>query len=319
MLGFSPRAEARFFDVFEKIFGSTEPSGRGAANSQLLAILSAPLNFDPLAGQGGGGISVVGDSALLSVTGPLGSMADVAEYKSDSISLYVVRPGDSLGSVAKLFDVSVNTIRWANNLTTSTVIKPGQILVILPVNSTQHAVAKGETLVGIVKKYGGDLNETLAFNGWPPGYEPEAGTIVIIPDGEGEPLSSSGDRVVRGTGGPAYAGYYIRPIIGGRISQGLHGFNGKDFATYCGAPVLASARGTVLVVRNQGWNGGYGLYAVIAHSNGTQTLYSHMSRITVSVGWNVVQGQVIGYVGSTGDSTGCHVHLEVRGAAYPNI
>ena len=319
MLGFSPGAEAGFFDVFEKIFGSAEPSGRGAANSQLLAILSAPLNFDPLAGQGGGDISVVGSSALLSVIGPLGSMADVAERKPDSISLYVVRKGDTLSSISKMFSgVSINTIRWANDLTTSTVIKPGQILVILPIDSTQHTVAKGETLVGIVKKYGGDLNETLAFNGWPPGYEPEAGTIVIIPNGEGEALTNSG-TAARGISGPAYVGYYIRPIIGGRISQGLHGFNGKDFATYCGAPIVASARGTVIVARSQGWNGGYGLYLVIAHPNGTQTLYSHMSRIAVSVGWNVAQGQVIGYVGSTGDSTGCHVHLEVRGAAYPNI
>ena len=320
LLGFSPGAEAGFFDIFEKIFGSAEPSGRGAANSQLLAILSAPLNFDPLAGQGGGDISVVGSSALLSVTGPLGSMADVADGKSESISLYPVRDGDTLSSIAKMHRVSVNTIRWANDLTTSTVIRPGQILVILPIDSIQHTVANGETLGGIVKKYGGDLNETLAFNGWPPGYKPEVGAIVIIPNGEGEPLANSG-TAARGISGPVYAGYYIRPISGGRISQGLHGFrnSGKDFATYCGAPIVASARGTVIVARSQGWGGGYGLYLVIAHPNGTQTLYSHMSRIAVSVGWNVAQGQVIGYVGSTGDSTGCHVHLEVRGAAYPNI
>jgi len=101
----------------------------------------------------------------------------------------------------------------------------------------------------------------------------------------------------------------------------LHGFknSGKDFATYCGAPIVASASGTVLVTYNQGWGGGYGLYVVIAHPNGTQTLYSHMSRIAVSAGWNVAQGQVIGSVGSTGKSTGCHVHFEIRGATFPNI
>ena len=142
--------------------------------------------------------------------------------------------------------------------------------------------------------------------------------LSTVPDGEGEALTNSG-AAARGTSGPVYAGYYIRPINGGRISQGLHGWNAKDFATYCGAPVLASARGTVIIARSQGWNGGYGLYLVIAHPNGTQTLYSHMSKIAVSVGWNVAQGQVVGYVGSTGQSTGCHVHLEVRGAAFPNI
>ncbi len=318
--GFLSPARASFFDFIEKILGSSDQSSKGAVNSQILPLLSAPRNQDLLAGQGGGDITVVGNSALLPATGPLGSIADVVDGKSESISLYVVRDEDSLSTIAKMHRVSVNTIRWANDLTTSTVIKPGQILVILPIDSIQHTAAKGETLEKIVKKYGGDLNETLIFNGWPPGYEPEAGTIVIIPNGEGEALTNSG-TAARGAGGPVYAGYYIRPIIGGRISQGLHGFknSGKDFATYCGAPILASARGTVIVARLQGWNSGYGLYVVIAHPNGTQTLYAHMSRIAVSVGWNVAQGQVIGYVGSTGLSTGCHVHLEVRGAAYPNI
>ncbi|QQG45944.1 MAG: M23 family metallopeptidase [Candidatus Niyogibacteria bacterium] len=316
------RADAGFFDVLKSIFGAGDSAGQTAAlNSQNMPLLMAPNNTDPLAGTGGGDITIVQNSALLSVSGPLGSLADVEveSRKSDQISIYIVREGDNLSSIAKMFGVSVNTIRWANDLTTSTVIKPGQTLIVLPINSIQHTVAKGETLKGIVKKYGGDLNETLAFNEWPAGYEPEVGMIVIVPDGEGEPLVNYGSKTVRGTGGPVYAGYYIRPINGGRISQGLHGLNAKDFATYCGAPIFASARGTVIIARSGGWFSGYGSYAVIAHPNGTQTLYSHMSRIAVTPGWNVVQGQVIGYVGSTGNSTGCHVHLEIRGAAFPNI
>ena len=320
LAGFS-FSEAGVMDFIKTIFRSAQADRpEPVLSAQNMPLLEAPLNVDPLAGTGGGDITIVQNNALLPVFGPAGSLADVeAESKnSDQISIYIVREGDSLSEIAEMFRVSVNTIRWANDLTTSTVIRPGKVLIILPIDSIQHTVAKGETFEGIVKKYGGDIDETLAFNGWSPGYKPAVGTIVIVPDGEGEALTNSG-AAARGTSGPVYAGYYIRPINGGRISQGLHGWNAKDFATYCGAPVLASARGTVIIARLQGWNGGYGLYLVIAHPNGTQTLYSHMSKIAVSVGWNVAQGQVVGYVGSTGQSTGCHVHLEVRGAAFPNI
>ena len=303
------------------------PTNAGAAASGRMPYagtpaLQAATNLDPNPNKGlGDSIQTSGGRALLSYAGPAGTIADVSvAAPSDRISVYVVREGDTLSDIAVMFGVSVNTIRWANNLTTSTVIRPGQTLILLPIDSFQHTVAKNETLEGIVKKYGGDINETRNFNGWSSEYEPKVGTVVIVPNGEGEPLTNSG-TAVRGAGIPVYAGYYIRPIYGGRISQGLHGFknSGKDFATYCGAPIMASARGTVLVVNNQGWGGGYGLYVVITHPNGTQTLYAHMSRIAVSVGWNVAQGQVIGYVGSTGKSTGCHVHFELRGAEFPNI
>jgi murein DD-endopeptidase MepM/ murein hydrolase activator NlpD len=313
-----PQAEARFFDFFAKILGRSYETSQGISNSQILPVLSAPFNINPSAGQGGGDITIIQDSALLSVTGPLGSIADVVERKTDSISLYVVREGDTLSAVATIFDVSINTIRWANNLNRSTIIRPGQVLVILPVSGINYITKKGDTIQSIAKEFKGDADEILNFNGLSSGVVLTAGTTIIIPNGEGEALSNaSSGRVVRGSGGPSYRGYYSRPITGGRQSQGLHGYNGVDLATYCGAPVLASASGDVIISRPFGWNGGYGVYVVIAHSNGTQTLYAHLSSVIVSQGWRVVQGQVLGYVGSTGLSTGCHVHFEVRGAANP--
>ncbi len=315
-------AHAGFFADATTFLGNLFNGGGGeepSYNSQNVPVLKAPSTSDPKLATGGAQINLVEDSSILPVLGPLGSVADFEIYKLDQITTYTVRDGDTLSGIAKMSGgISVNTIRWANNLTTSTVIRPGQVLIILPINSIQHTVAKDETLAAIIKKYGGDINETLAFNGWPPGYEPDAGTIVIIPNGEGEPLTNSG-TAVRGAGGPVYAGYYIRPINGGRISQGLHGFNGKDFAAPCLTPVYASASGTVIVARNYGWNGGYGKYVVIAHPNGTQTVYAHLSQVFVSVGQYVPQGFMIGTVGSTGNSSGCHVHFEVRGAAFPNI
>jgi len=146
------------------------------------------------------------------------------------------------------------------------------------------------------------------------------GTTIIIPDGEESAppthATSGQPRFVRG-GGPEIIGYYERPIRGGVKTQGLHGYNGVDLATPAGSPIYASAAGRVIISKSSGWNGGYGNYIVIEHNNKTQTLYAHNQSNLVAVGQTVVQGQVIGYIGSTGKSTGPHVHFEIRGAKNP--
>ena len=88
-------------------------------------------------------------------------------------------------------------------------------------------------------------------------------------------------------------------------------------ASYLGAPIRASASGDVIVARSSGWNGGYGKYIVISHPNGTQTVYGHMNAVAVQAGWHVAKGQVIGELGNTGNSTGPHIHFEIRGARNP--
>jgi murein DD-endopeptidase MepM/ murein hydrolase activator NlpD len=90
-----------------------------------------------------------------------------------------------------------------------------------------------------------------------------------------------------------------------------------DLAAPIGTPIMASAEGDVIISKNYGWNGGYGEYVVISHPNGTQTLYAHMSSNLAYQGMHVYKGQVIGFVGSTGKSTGSHLHFEVRGAKNP--
>ena len=147
------------------------------------------------------------------------------------------------------------------------------------------------------------------------------GWVVVIPDGEISlpPVVTprfSQPTYVNG-GGPEYIGYYQRPIIGGVKTRGLHGFNGVDLAKACGSPIYASAAGAVITARSSGWNSGYGKYVAIAHGNGTQTLYAHMSTVQINSGTTVFQGQQIGLVGSTGKSTGCHIHFEIRGGKNP--
>jgi murein DD-endopeptidase MepM/ murein hydrolase activator NlpD len=119
---------------------------------------------------------------------------------------------------------------------------------------------------------------------------------------------------------PLGNGTFIRPITGAPITSGFgyrtdpvtgqQAFHaGVDFGASCGTPIKAAGTGIVL---SAGYNGGYGNATVINHGGGLGTLYGHQSAFAVSVGQRVEQGQVIGYVGSTGKSTGCHLHFEVR-------
>jgi murein DD-endopeptidase MepM/ murein hydrolase activator NlpD len=239
---------------------------------------------------------------------------------ADQISLYVVRENDTLSQIADMFGVTVNTIRWANDIGTKGVISPGDKLVILPITGVKHVVKKDDTLASVARKYKADKGEVALFNGLEEDSSLAVGTELIIPGGEvaapAAPKKGSAPAKSYG-GGPAYAGYYMRPISGGVRSQGIHGYNGVDLAAPIGTPVYASAAGEVIVSRDAGWNGGYGNYAVIRHDNGTQTLYAHLGSNAVWVGQTVAQGSTIGTVGMTGRSTGAHVHFEIRGAANP--
>ena len=152
----------------------------------------------------------------------------------------------------------------------------------------------------IATKYKADESEIVQFNNIRPDALLAVGSEIIVPDAviNIAPIGANGS-VLRGSGGPSYAGYYIRPIAGGRKTQGLHGYNGVDIGAPEGTPVLASASGEVIISRNYGWNGGYGQYVVVQHDNGTQTLYGHLSENIVFEGYHVVRGQVIGLVGNT--------------------
>jgi len=289
-----------------------------AATLQTVPLLEATRNPDPNSAKGGGDITVVGGSALLPETGPLGTLAEIEENHSGTISLYVVREGDTLGTIARMFGVSVNTIGWANDISRG-IIRPGQTLVILPVSGVKHTVAKGDTLAIIAKKYKADAGEIAQYNGLSENAKLAVGDEILVPDGELAQVIPTTviTSPLRGAGGPSYDGYYLRPVIGGRKSQGLHGYNGIDLASYLGAPVLAAANGQVIIARDSGWNGGYGNYIVVAHDNGTQTLYGHLSALLAYQGKFVQRGEIIGYMGATGKATGVHLHFEVRGARNP--
>ena len=314
-------ANAGLFSYMGGLFGGTDAVSPMVVTTQNIDLLQAALNPDPNPAKGGGDITIVGGTALLPETGPSGTQADIEEAQNnDTISIYVVRKGDTLGAIAKMFRVSTNTIAWANDISRG-IIHEGDTLIILPISGVQHTVKASDTLQSIAKKYKADLKEILQFNNLEDNAKLAIGDTIIIPDGEmAVPVSvtrTPGYTPLRGASNIDYAGYYLRPVINGRRTQGLHGYNGVDLASYFGAPILAAAAGEAIIAKNSGYNGGYGNYIVIAHENGTQTLYGHMSSLLAYPGKRVVRGEVIGYMGSTGRSTGTHLHFEVRGAKNP--
>ena len=266
---------------------------------------------------------------MLAYAGPSGTITDVAGVPPpDRISVYQVRAGDTLSEIATMFNVSVNTIIWANSLSSAQDVHPGDTLIILPVSGVTHTVIKGDTLKSLAIKYAGDAGEIAQYNGLDAGSALVIGSKIIIPGGE---ITPSKSRVVRGAAsrkssaepylggsGAVQNGYYGSPLPGGILTQGIHGWNAVDIGSARGTPILAAADGMVIISKDNGArNGGYGNYVVLTHSNETQTLYAHMSHSAVSSGESVARGQVIGYVGMTGETTGPHVHFEVRGAANP--
>ena len=326
-----------------------EESPATSGNSQTVSVLDTSLISPTL--QGGGSYIRVVENTLVVDETPLSTRAETTTEGGSTgsvINTYVVEPGDTISGIAQRFSVSQDTIIWANDLR-GTTIQIGQELVILPISGVLHTVKKGDTISGLAEKYEADAYDIESYNGLEEGAILEIGTQITIPYGSlpkpqvtvarttrsGGSSQTSGataqvwtnSRTVwhngvrttglRNTGGPNYDWYYTKPILGYPRSRGLHGNNSVDWAAPAGTPIQAAAAGTVNIAKYGGWNGGYGKYVVINHDNGTQTLYAHMSRVAVLPGQTVPNGQTIGYVGTTGNSTGNHLHFEVRGAQNP--
>jgi len=306
------------FSFISELFSSTDASAEEIQpNSQNMALLQATISPNQDSKETKEEIVIVDGTSLLP---DIQKPTDTKTINEDQISLYVVRKGDTLPAIAKMFGVSVNTIKWGNDLKGNT-ISVDQTLVILPISGIQHTVKSGDTLQSITKLYKGDLDEVLQYNNLSKNDKLSVGDVVVVPGGEVIAAPSRSSSIGKKSPSyPVYEGYYMRPVVGGIRTQGLHDRYAVDLASSYGASILASADGEVLISKGSGWNGGYGIYVVIKHSNGTQTLYSHMSATTVSSGDYVKQGQVIGKMGNSGrvnGPTGVHLHFEIRGARNP--
>ena len=240
------------------------------------------------------------------------------------ITDYRVKEGDTVSSIAVQFGVSIDTIIWQNNLKSVDSIKVGQLLQILPVTGVKHKVKRGETIYSISKYYNVDAQNIIdyPFNSFTNDetYALAAGQDLIVPDGvkPNEVIIDTqhyATKTVAPVAGVVGEGKFMWPT-NGTITQKFSWYHsGVDIANHDGPDVVAAARGTVVTA---GWNaGGYGNYVMIDHGNGYKTLYGHMvtGSIVVQAGQVVKQGQKIGRMGSTGRSTGTHLHFEIRPTA----
>lgn len=242
------------------------------------------------------------------------SLSTVVSVKPRSeIENYPVKGGDTLETIAKRFDVSVDTIKWANDLKTD-VIKPGQTLKIPPVTGVVHKVASGETVYTIAKKYKTDAQAIVnfPFNDFADldTFALTAGQTLYVPNGVIEAAPAVPRYIAQIQAGVHGTSNFIWPTSGVITQYPVWYHMAVDIANPGGPAVLAADTGTVTYAGCINW--GYGCHVIIDHGNGYQSLYGHLSSYSVEAGDSVSQGSQIGVMGSTGRSTGTHLHFEIR-------
>ncbi len=262
----------------------------------------------------------------------------------ERIEPYVVANGDTLWSIAERFGLKPSTIVWANSLTNADVLAIGQPLIIPPVNGVIHRINAGETLDTVAERYGVKPAEIAAFapNGLAgtsplvpgqelivPGGTPPAPTPPLLagspPAADPAPIAAAPEAPAApaaATSGTTAVGSFIWPATGALTTYfgenpafyGPGGHNGLDIANNLGTPLLAVDGGVVIYAA---WKGGLGNAVGVDHENGFVTWYGHASSFAASVGQRVSRGQVVAYMGSTGNSTGSHIHfIIVRNGVY---
>ena len=235
----------------------------------------------------------------------LSSQTEYTEPDKDrklKFETYTIKKGDTLGEIAKEFGVSTDTICGSNALSSYDFIKEGKILRIPNKEGILYKIKKSDTLDSISKKYSTDKTKILTENPELSGIQLSQGTEIFIPDAKPKNMVSGfiwptvSKRITSGFG------MRTNPIAGGR-----HFHSGLDIKSNY-QPIRASQYGKITYV---GWLGEYGKAIIISHPGGYKTLYGHLSRFQVKSGQYVKQGQVIARSGTTGSSTGPHLHFEI--------
>lgn len=241
----------------------------------------------------------------------------ISEKPRDKAVEYEVKEGDTISKIAEEWGVSGNTILWENDLSSGSKIKEGDKLRILPVSGVEHKVAGGDTIYSVAKKYQANAQAVIdfPFNDVGDDFQLRTGQILMIPDGAppAKPKAAPTQYLASQQIDIANLGsaQFIWPASG-LMAQYFSWYHpGLDISNIGGGPILASDSGTVMLA---GWpdSYGYGNRVFLDHGNGFTTLYAHLSAIYVSPGQKVNKGDVIGQMGSTGRSTGMHLHIEIR-------
>lgn len=292
-------------------------------------MLSAPIivNSYPTSASSGAVLGATPPSAVLNASTDISNL-DTATIESEKprrdVENYEVQPGDTLSSIAQKFSgannkLDIGSIAYLNNFAETKVLRPGDVVKIPPVAGVIVKVKKGDTIASLAKKYG--LPSAQPIVDWPYNsfandetFALTVGQTLVIPSGkppEEVPVAPLQVRTQT---------IFTTPIAGGSgqfswptsgiITQYFTWYhNGVDIANSWGTAVLAADSGRVVSVLNEAY--GYGRHIIIDHGDGLRTLYAHLSESLVGVGDNVSRGQQIGRMGSTGRSTGSHLHFTV--------
>ncbi len=284
--------------------------------AQILELLATPP--DPAAAEAG-----------LS-TDPFTLITNRARTKMTS---YIAQRGDTIAGIANRYGLEKESIAWCNDYRLALVLRPGDVVNVPPVDGACHTVIRTQRkdIRAIAEQY--KIDDPYAIIDSPANALPDiavetllpSGTRLFIPGGEGEIITwnapvqqdGAGNVVAFDPGSPYSCGArsgggtrWVNPLPNGTYVRGYYaGHSGIDIAAPTGTPIYAANGGPILYA---GWNNwGYGTTVVIGHGPWS-TLYGHMSSRAVGCGQVVGAGQIIGYVGSTGNSSGPHLHFEIR-------
>jgi murein DD-endopeptidase MepM/ murein hydrolase activator NlpD len=294
---------------------------RYAGSSSVLAMPDIDFDYDETLTPSDAAPSVPGTIAANLIPHEPEEPEGPAKKRTET-ETYVVKEGDSLSEIAKRFGVNIGTILWANDRSDTQYIRPGDELRIPPVSGVLVTVKSGDTLLALANTYGSDVKEIVEINRLDPDQTLSAGMEIMLPGGsppytppppkaDYAPPSAQTFAARPPDASPSFAqaGKLLWPTSGRLITQ-YYGWRhtGLDIDGDYSSPIYAAHDG---VVTTASWNkGGYGLQVVIS-GDGVMTRYAHASKIFVKNGDRVRRGQVIAMVGTTGRSTGTHLHFEV--------
>lgn len=280
----------------------------------VIGLLRTPPNVaggpptDPMASVATAGF--LSASGLGGIGGPEGNAGAGNQDLPVQLVSYTVESGDTLSSIAQEFNTSSDSIAYINSLSSPDRINVGfKLTVMKNASGVVVKVAGGDTLSGICSRFDVEPDEIVEVNHLADANSLSVGQTLLLPGAKpsraGQILSRSNSLSwpVRGSISSAY-GWRTHPVYG---TEGFH--EGIDIAASLGAKVAAAATGKVTFV---GWSGDYGRLIVIDHGGGVETAYGHLNDYNVSTGNSVVAGQIVGYVGESGNATGPHLHFEVR-------
>lgn len=278
-------------------------------------VLPASARFDEVISDGeyktplAKGVAVVKNAGQKSAQVSRSSRANQIQME------YQVRPGDTLWSIAERAGVSVEELTQVNELGERDILVVGRTLVIPGKEKRYHKVATGETLTHIAGQYNISVQQLMAANNISDADFINVGQMLIIPDGDvRQALATS----AMGEAGKIQIGGWAWPVAGTITSYfGIRGdspHEGVDIGALSGSTIVAPEKGKVVWAAPRGT---YGNAVILDHGNGIRSLYAHCSKILVCEGQTIDKNQPIALVGSTGRSSGPHLHMEILRQGIP--